>query len=77
VHPALDRKWVPDFFVDFIVYHEMLHQAVPWHNSVGRRQPHGRVFRARERQFARFEEAVAWEQKNLGRLMDSRLTSSR
>jgi hypothetical protein len=29
VHPALDRDWVPRYFVSFIVYHELLHALFP------------------------------------------------
>ena len=29
VHPALDRPWVPRYFVSYIVYHEMLHHVIP------------------------------------------------
>lgn len=69
VHPVLDAVWVPDFFVEYIVYHEMLHHvvAMPMHN--GRRSLHGREFRALERQFERYAEAIAWERVNLERLL--------
>jgi hypothetical protein len=29
IHPSLDRKWVPRYFVAFVVYHEMLHHMIP------------------------------------------------
>lgn len=29
IHPALDRSWVPRYFVAYIVYHEMLHHMIP------------------------------------------------
>ena len=29
IHPALDREEVPVFYVEFVVFHEMLHQVVP------------------------------------------------
>jgi hypothetical protein len=29
IHPALDRKWVPRYFVAYVVYHEMLHHMIP------------------------------------------------
>jgi hypothetical protein len=35
----------------------------------GRRRLHGADFRARERQFERYDEAIAWEQANLDRLL--------
>lgn len=69
VHPVLDAPWVPRFFVEYIVFHEMLHHVVgmPVHN--GRRRLHGPDFRARERSFERYDEAIAWEQANLDRLL--------
>lgn len=29
IHPALDRSWVPRYFVAFVIYHEMLHHMIP------------------------------------------------
>lgn len=29
IHPALDRDWVPRYFISFIVYHELLHALFP------------------------------------------------
>jgi len=71
VHPALDAGWVPAFFVEFVVYHEMLHAVVPPTRADGssRRQLHPPRFRELERQFPRYDEAMAWEKKNLGRFL--------
>lgn len=71
IHPVLDAAWVPRFFVEFIVYHEMLHQVVAPKVQGGRRSFHCREFRARERQFAQYAEALAWEQTHLRRLLRS------
>ena len=69
VHPVLDATWVPAFFVEYIVYHEMVHHVVAMPVENGRRCLHGAEFRAREQQFARYVEAIAWEQANLDRLL--------
>lgn len=69
VHPALDADWVPDFFVTYIVYHEMLHQIVPPRATGGRRAFHSREFRERELRFSAYDEAIAWERANLRRLL--------
>ena len=69
VHPLLDAAWVPGFFVEYIVYHEMVHHVVDMPLSNGRRCLHGAEFRAREQQYARYDEAIAWEQANLDRLL--------
>jgi len=71
VHPVLDAAWVPAFFVEYIVYHEMLHHVVPMPVRRGRRRLHGPEFRARERQFELYTEALAWERENLDRLLSS------
>ena len=69
IHPGLDRPEVPGFFVAYIVFHEMLHQAVPAKQRGGRRQHHGPEFRARERDYPDYERALAWERENLGLLL--------
>jgi hypothetical protein len=69
VHPVLDAAWVPGFFVEYIVFHEMLHHVVGMPVRNGRRTLHGPEFRARERRFERYDEAIAWEHDNLDRLL--------
>ena len=73
IHPALDRPEVPAYFVAFVVFHEMLHQAVPAsHCGDGRRQHHGADFRARERAYPEYARAMAWEKANLDMLLGVR-----
>ncbi len=69
VHPALDRRWVPRYFVEFILYHEMLHHALPASRGPARRMLHPPEFRVREQEFRSFDRAVAWERRNIGRLL--------
>ncbi|HKU41819.1 MAG TPA: hypothetical protein VJR89_26865, partial [Polyangiales bacterium] len=69
VHPALDADFVPRFFVEYIVYHEMLHQVLPPRRSGKRRSLHGAEFLERERAFAHYDAALAWERDNLNRLL--------
>lgn len=71
VHPVLDAAWVPRFFVEYIVYHEMLHHVVEMPVQDGRRCMHGAEFKARERRFMRYAEALAWERTHLDRLLAS------
>jgi hypothetical protein len=71
VHPVLDAAWVPRFFVEYIVYHEMLHHVVEMPVQDGRRCMHGAEFKARERRFSRYAEAIAWEREHLDRLLAS------
>ncbi len=69
VHPGLDRAEVPDYFVRFIVFHEMLHQAVPPETVGGKRVSHTPEFRRRERAYPDFGRALAWERRNLSLLL--------
>lgn len=75
LHPALDQAFVPGYFVDLIVFHEMLHQVfppteIPAHGD-SRRTVHSAHFRAQERTFPDYARARAWELENLGRLLRS------
>jgi hypothetical protein len=73
IHPALDDARVPRYFVELVVFHEMLHQAVPpVSGRDGRRIVHGRDFRLRERAFPGYERARAWEKQNLHLLLRQR-----
>jgi predicted metal-dependent hydrolase len=69
VHPALDSQVVPRFFVEYIVYHEMLHHVLPPVIRAGRRQLHDRRFKALERAFPDYERALAWERAHIDLLL--------
>jgi len=69
LHPTLDRPQVPEFYVAAVVFHEMLHQAVPAREVNGRRIVHGPDFRRRERAYPDHQRAKAWEERNLRLLL--------
>jgi hypothetical protein len=69
VHPALDRKWVPRYFVSYIVYHEMLHHVIPGSRGLGRVNMHPPEFKEREREFRYFQRALEWEKRHVARLL--------
>lgn len=71
IHPTLDRPEVPEFYVAAVVFHEMLHQAVPPRESSGRRIVHSGEFRRRERAYPDHARARAWEERNLALLLSS------
>jgi hypothetical protein len=60
IHPDLDQPDVPEFFVEYIVYHELLHALFP-PTGGQRRQIHGAEFKRFEKKFRRFEEALHYE----------------
>ena len=70
IHPLLDRQFVPQWYVEYVVYHEMLHAFVPdKYDSAGRRIVHHAGFMKRERRFRFYRRSVEWEQENLGRFL--------
>jgi len=72
IHPALDREEVPEFFVAFVVFHEMLHQAEPPRMIGGRRVSHTPEFRRIERAYPDYARAIAWERQHLALLLGDR-----
>ncbi len=69
IHRCLDRSNVPRYVVESVVYHEMLHAAVPPVTRNGRRHIHTPEFRRRERLFRQYERAERWLERNLKRLL--------
>ena len=69
LHPALDRRWVPRYFVAHVLFHEMLHHAMPATRGEGRRMLHPPEFREREAEYRFHERALAWERAHLSRLL--------
>ncbi|HSX11455.1 MAG TPA: hypothetical protein VLF94_07065 [Chlamydiales bacterium] len=66
INPLLDDPDVPLYFVEFIVYHEMLHAVYPTKIDMqGRCAVHTAEFRKREKQFPRYREAMEWEKTSL------------
>ncbi len=70
IHPGLDQDWIPELYLQWVVFHEMLHAACPVPPVVnGRRRFHTATFSDEERRFHRFEEAAAWEKRNIAALL--------
>jgi hypothetical protein len=66
MNPLLDDAQVPLYFIEFIVYHELLHALIPTKmGQSGRCSIHSAEFKAKERQFPRFAEAKVWEKGSL------------
>jgi hypothetical protein len=70
IHPLLDAPFVPQWFIEYVVYHEMLHSVVPdeW-DERGRRRVHTERFLRRERKFPWYAKARRWEEENLARFL--------
>lgn len=63
ISQTLDDARVPQFVVEFVLYHELLHIKHPTSVVNGRRQIHTRAFKLDEQKFARFDEAEKWLEK--------------
>jgi len=66
ISPLLDRKHVPQYFLEYIVYHEMLYADIGVGVSQGRRTMHSKEFRDREKLFDHYSRALQWEKKRWG-----------
>lgn len=66
INRLLDDPEVPLYFLEFIVYHEMLHAVChPQFDSAGRCRVHTREFKEKEKQFPHFGAAKEWEKTSL------------
>jgi hypothetical protein len=69
IHPRLDAPWVPPYFVSWIVFHEMLHGMHDVVRVGKRRCFHSKDFLAEEKTFPDYQQASAWEKRNMARLL--------
>jgi len=69
VHPVLDQDLVPRYFLEWIVFHEMLHGKHTIRRVGGRRCFHPPEFAREEKQFTDYWRARQWEKANLDRLL--------
>jgi len=69
IHPALDQRFVPEFFVASVVFHEMLHEQIPVAHDGDRRCVHGPEFKRREDAFTLTPAAKRWQKANIGKLL--------
>ncbi|HLC16129.1 MAG TPA: SprT-like domain-containing protein [Thermodesulfovibrionia bacterium] len=72
INPILDRITVPQYFVEFIVYHEMLHAELGISETDTRRIIHSKEFKTKERLFRHYHKAIAWEKEYFHSTMNCR-----
>ncbi len=60
ISQTLDDPHVPEFVIDFVMYHELLHKQFGSRMHNGRRQVHFAEFKAAEKQYPRMKEAEAF-----------------
>jgi len=62
VQAVLDHGSVPAWFVRYVLFHEILHAALP-------HEHHGPGFRGREHAYPDYKSAVRWQRRNIDRLI--------
>jgi hypothetical protein len=60
ISKTLDDDKVPEWLVEYVLYHEMLHVKHPARLIKGRRYYHTNAFRAEEQRFPHYDEAQRW-----------------
>jgi hypothetical protein len=66
INRLLDDAGVPLYFLQFIVYHEMLHAVCPSTiDAKGRHCIHTKQFREKEKNFPEFERAQSWAKQSI------------
>ncbi|HEX8458333.1 MAG TPA: SprT-like domain-containing protein [Pyrinomonadaceae bacterium] len=60
ISKTLDAPEVPEWFVEYVLYHEMLHIKHPARVVKGRRLSHTKAFLADEERYHHFDEAQEW-----------------
>jgi len=68
ISKTLDDAKVPQYVVEYVVFHEMLHIFHPTTHRDGRRYNHTPQFRRDERKFSDYERADLWIMQNAGKL---------
>jgi predicted metal-dependent hydrolase len=63
INQSLDRRRIPRYFIEYIVYHEMLHAIIDAVVKNGRRVVHSKEFKEREREYKNYDKAMEWEKK--------------
>lgn len=65
INPLLDQKSVPKYFVEFIVYHEMIHADMDSKKDKRRNLVHTKEFKRREKLYKQYAKAILWEKRHL------------
>ncbi|MFV1948421.1 MAG: hypothetical protein ACC633_00630 [Anaerolineales bacterium] len=60
ISQTLDNHHVPEFVVDYVMYHELLHKKLGIRKMNGRRFSHTKNFRDEEQKFIKFEQAIKY-----------------
>ncbi len=64
ISKELDKKDVPFYVLEYVVFHELLHAKHPSKHNASRRTIHGSAFRKDEERYPFYKEATAWLKRN-------------
>lgn len=65
INRLLDNSRFPNYFVAYVIYHEMLHYVCPaFVDENGQKHIHSKAFKMREKEFKYFKHAQQWIQDN-------------
>ncbi|NGX58585.1 MAG: hypothetical protein K940chlam3_01492 [Chlamydiae bacterium] len=65
IHRLLDHSDIPEYFLEFVIYHEMLHSVcLPFVKENGHTSVHTPEFKQREKEHKYFDEAHIWLKNN-------------
>ncbi len=65
IHKLLDNPFFPEYFVKFVIYHEMVHHVRPaYYDTKGKHHIHSKEFKELESQYIHFAAAKAWMKKH-------------
>lgn len=72
INVFLDDDYFPKYFVEFVIYHEMLHYACPTYvDAKGVKHVHSKEFKEREKEFKHYNLAQAWLREHQDELFAS------
>lgn len=65
INKIMDSEEFPEFFVEYVIFHEMLHHLCPaYYDLLGKHKVHTREFKEKEKNFKYFKEATDWLKVN-------------
>lgn len=69
IHPALDQAAVPAYFVEWIIFHELLHHVFREELKARHRKVHTPEFCRLEKLYPHYDDAIKWERRHLDLLL--------
>lgn len=69
IHKMMDNLFFPEYFVKFVIYHEIIHHVSPsYYDKDGKHHIHSKEFKELERKFHDYHLAKSWMKKHYDNL---------